>query len=119
MTMPAPTTSQGTDPRTWAIIVWVLYIASAITGITIIVGLVIAYVKRRELEGTPFASHMTYAIRTFWISFFLGLVFAILIFVLIGIPLLIALCIWSLFRVIKGLIRALDGRPIENPTGWL
>jgi uncharacterized membrane protein len=55
----------GTDLRTWAIAVWVLYLASYLTGITAIVGVIIAYVKRQDAAGTPYASHMTYAIRTF------------------------------------------------------
>jgi len=37
----------------------------------------------------------------------------------VGIFLLIALAVWLLFRSIRGLIRALDGKPIEDPAGWL
>jgi uncharacterized membrane protein len=32
---------------------------------------------------------------------------------------LIGLIIWQLYRIIRGLIRALDGQPIENPLSWL
>ena len=35
-------------------------------------------------------------------------------------PLLLQLPIfWILFRVIRGLIRAIDGQPIADPAGWL
>jgi uncharacterized membrane protein len=114
------TTESGNDPKTWAMIVWGLYIASYFTAfITMIVGLIIAYVKRGELAGTPFESHMTSAIRTFWISLIGGIIGLVLSIVGIGIVILIALAVWQIFRVIRGMIRAVDGRPIEDPTGWL
>lgn len=109
----------GADPRTWAIIVWVLYLASGITGISAIVGLIIAYVKRADLASTPYGSHMTYAIRTFWIGLIGVIVGGVLTFVLIGIVVLIAVGVWMLYRSIRGLIVALDGRAIDNPEGWL
>jgi len=112
-------TNQGTDPKTWTIIVWALYLAGYLTAITLIVGVIIAYVKRKDLEATPFDSHMTYAIRTFWIGLIVGIVGALLSFLLIGIPILIALVVWQLYRIIRGLILAIDGRPIPNPDGWL
>jgi uncharacterized membrane protein len=114
------TTDRQTEPRTWAIVVWGLYIASYFTfAITMIVGLIIAYVKRDELADTPFASHMTSAIRTFWISLILGIIGVVLSIIGIGIILLIALAVWQLFRIIRGMIRAIDSKPIDDPTGWL
>lgn len=117
--MSMQTTSTSTDPRTWAIIVWALYLLGCVTAITVIVGLIIAYVKRQELTGTPYESHMTSAIRTFWISLLGTVVGIVLTFVGIGIIILIAVAVWLLYRVIRGLIRAIDGRPIEDPEGWL
>jgi uncharacterized membrane protein len=118
--MSMQTTESSTDPKTWAMIVWGLYIASYFTAfITMIVGLIIAYVKRGELAGTPFESHMTSAIRTFWISLIGGIIGVVLAVIGIGIIILIALAVWQIFRVIRGMIRAVDGRPIEDPAGWL
>ena len=28
------------------------------------------------------------------------------------------LVIWVIFRCVRGLVRAINGQPIENPTGW-
>jgi uncharacterized membrane protein len=84
-----------------------------------LVGLIIAYVKREELAGTPFASHMTSAIRTFWILLIVGIIGFVLSFVGIGIVILGLLGVWHLFRVIRGLVRAIDRQPIADPTGWL
>jgi uncharacterized membrane protein len=115
-----PSAMSGTTPQTWALVVWGLYIASYFTfAIAAIVGLIIAYVKRGDLAGTPFESHMTSAIRTFWISLIVGIIGVVLAFVLIGFLVLALLALWNLFRVIRGLIYAFDGRPIADPTGWL
>ena len=109
---------QSSEERNWAIAVWLLYIGSYITVITVIAGLIIAYMKRSQFAGTPYESHMTSAIRTFWIGLIVGIIGIVLTFVLVGIPLLIALAIWMIFRSVRGLVRAINGQPIENPTGW-
>lgn len=117
--MSLQTTEQGTNPKTWAIVVWALYLLGYVTAFTVIVGVIIAYVKRDELAGTPYASHMTSAIRTFWIGVIVGIIGFVLTFIGIGLVILFALVVWNLYRVIRGLIRALDGRPIDDPAGWL
>jgi uncharacterized membrane protein len=116
------TTDRQTAPRTWAIVVWSLFIASYFSfAVTLLVGVIIAYVKRDELVGTPFASHMTSAIRTFWASLIASVIGVVILWVWIwmGFLVLIALWIWLLFRVIRGLVRAIDSQPIADPTGWL
>ena len=112
-------TTSGTDGKTWAMIVWGLNIAAFFTGITIIIAVIIAYVKRGELAGTPYESHMTSAIRTFWISLIGYLISFVLMLVLVGFLTMTLVGIWHLFRVIRGMIKALDDKPIENPEGWL
>lgn len=110
---------QGRTPQTWALIVWGLFLASIVTGLSGLAGLIIAYLKRGELADTPFGSHMTYAIRTFWIAL-LGL-FAgfVLAFVLVGFLVLLAVGIWALYRMVRGLVYAIDSRPISDPLTWL
>ena len=117
--MSVPTSSQSTDPKIWAIAVWGLYLAGIVNGVTALIGLIIAYVKRGELAGTPYESHMTYAIRTFWILLLGVIVGMVLALVLIGYVLLLVLAVWSLYRMVRGLVLALDGRPIPNPQSWL
>jgi len=117
-TPPGPS-STGTDPRTWAIVVWVLLLLGYLTFVTVIVSVVMAYVKRGDLVGTPFESHMTSAIRTFWISLIAGVIGAVLTVIGIGFLILAAVIVWNLYRIIRGLIRAIDGRPIDDPTGYL
>lgn len=106
------------EERNWTIAVWLLYLGGYVTVVTIIAGLVIAYMKRDALAGTPYQSHMTSAIRTFWISLIVGLIGAVLSFVVVGIFVLIALAIWQIFRCVRGLVRAINGQPIDNPASW-
>lgn len=112
----------------WVIAVWALYLASYLSmAITSIIGLIIAYVKRRSLTGTPYASHMTSAICTFWISLPIGIVgIGLLIagvvvpaFVVVGAIVLGLLAVWQLFRAFRGFARAVDDEPINKPYGWL
>lgn len=109
---------QQSEERNWAMAVWLLYLGGYITVITIIVGVVIAYMKRDAFSGTPYQSHMISAIRTFWISIVVGLIGLALVIVGVGVFILIALAIWQIFRCVRGLVRAINGQPIDNPTGW-
>jgi len=115
-----PSAVAGASPQTWAIVVWGLYAASFFTvGLASIIGVIIAYVKRGDLAGTPFESHMTSAIRTFWISLIVGIIGLLLALVVVGFIVLGLLALWQLFRIIRGLVRAIDGQPIADPAGWL
>src|SRR5262249_11663129 len=91
-------TLAGTSPQTWAIVVWGLFLASLFSfALTGVVGVIIAYVKRGDLVGTPYESHMTSAIRTFWIVLIGAVIGFLLTFVLIGFLLLVLLGLWHIF----------------------
>lgn len=103
--------SPAESARTLTIIIYLLYLAALVNGITAIIGVALAYAKREDARGTPYDSHLANAIEIFWV-FLLGMLVAVpLCFVLIGIPLVIGLYIWVIFRTVKGLVRAVDGRP--------
>lgn len=103
--------SSEDNARTMAIIVYVLYIAALFNGITAVIGVILAYIKRDDVRGTAYESHFTNQIELFWI-FFIGMLVAVpLCFILIGIPLVVVLYIYVLYRTVKGLVRASDGRP--------
>ncbi len=133
------TTTRSND-NTWAIVVWGLYAAGYFTGtLTTMVGVTIAYVQRSELAETPYGSHMTSAIRTFWIHLVavvvaLGLIalgFVLLfgtnaqdhpdssayLWLMAGFLVLMMIVPWHIFRIVRGLIRAIDREPIANPKG--
>jgi uncharacterized membrane protein len=120
-----------TEDRAMPAVVYALYILGLFHGLTLIIGLIMAYVLRGG-AGPINASHYTFVIRTFWIS----LIWAIIgggimlvsipfAFILIGIPFLWlggAICglawVWALVRCIVGVVRLADGAPIAQPYGF-
>lgn len=115
---PAPATDPlvNTDNRGFALVTYGLFAAGQIFWPATIVGVVVAYIKRSDASGTVYASHYPWLIRAFWVSFSLGLLGLILtvtyIGAIIGIPLIIAAWIYSLYKIIKGGLRVLEGKPV-------
>ena len=101
-----------------AMSVYVLYGIGYFTGISALIGVVIAHVKVEDADPV-LQSHYQFQIRTFWIGFLYITVGFALSLVLIGIPILIWWFVWSLIRIVKGAIAANESRPIANPTSWL
>jgi len=91
-------------------------------GILGIVGIIMAYVKRGEAEGSWLASHYRWLIRTFWFSLLWGLIgtilFLVLAIVIIGFligPLVwIATSIWVIYRLIRGYLLFKDSKPVPG-----
>ena len=128
-------------------IIGVLYLANIVLGISVFVGLVLAYVWRSDAEAQEWErTHFTYLIRTFWIgaAVFLGvfvLWFGALVGIVLeqelqggqadpppagfllgffGVMLVGLLCaVWFWIRCILSLIRAADYKPMPNPGTWL
>jgi uncharacterized membrane protein len=101
-----------------ALIVYILYLVAYFTGITALIGVIIAHVQIGSAD--PFlASHYRFQIRTFWIGILYLVTGAILAVVLVGIAVLLWWFIWSLIRNIKGALALNENRPIANPQSWL
>lgn len=114
---PAPSGANPTEPvRNLALVVHGLYAVGLFVGITALVGVVIAYLKRADAAGTIYESHFTYAIRTFWIGFVIFFVGWILSFVLIGLPILLFGWVWTIIRVVRAFLAWNEHKPIDNPT---
>jgi uncharacterized membrane protein len=87
-------------------------------GITGLIAIVINYVKRSDVAGTPYEAHFDWQIRSFWgclIGYVIG---GALFVVVIGIPILWAVSIWMLYRIIKGWLYLYDNKRFANPRGW-
>lgn len=103
------------------LIVYVLYLASLIFGLSVLIGLVWAYVQRSTAPDW-IASHYQFAIRTFWIGFlytFVGIAVVVGTFGLGALFVGPVLIIWFLVRVIKALITFRKGLAHPDPTSWL
>lgn len=100
-------------------IISLLYLASFITGVTALVGVVLAYVWRGEPKAAWEVSHYEYLIRTFWIGLIGGLVGFMLVFVLIGLIVLPAVAVLVVVRSVMSLVNAQKQAPMPNPGTWL
>lgn len=99
-------------------VIYVLYLASFVFGITGIVGIVLAHLNSGKSE-TWLESHYTWAIRTFWLGLLGALLSGILMFVLIGMLLIPLVALWVIIRTIVGLQKLGRNEPIADPQSWL
>lgn len=106
------------DARDVAYANYILNLLAPFNGLTGIVAIVLAYLKRNDANDL-LDSHYTYQIRTFWIGL-LGFITSILLmFVLVGFVTLPLLAIWWFLRNGVGLKRLLDNQELVDPDTWL
>jgi uncharacterized membrane protein len=101
-----------------ALIIYILYLVAYFTGITAVIGVIIAHVQIGSADPL-LASHYRFQIRTFWIGVLYLVIGAILTVVLVGIAVLFWWFVWSLVRNIKGVLALNENKPIVNPASWL
>ena len=100
-------------------IISLLYLGSFITGISGLVGIVLAHVWQGEEQEPWLASHYQYLIRTFWFGFLASIVGVVLSVILIGIPILMAAAVWVGVRSVMSLIKAQKQEPMPDPQTFL
>jgi uncharacterized membrane protein len=128
--------SAGNPPVNAATLIYVLF-AIAVVGTLLssglvafaplvclagIIGVVIAYVKRGDAQGTWVASHFTWLIRTFWWSLLWDVIGVLILvtlgLILIGIPIAIAIfvatSIWGIYRLVRGFLLFKDNQPVPG-----
>ena len=112
-------TDRWLDPGpTNAQVIYILYLAGLVIGVSGIVGIILAYINRGKAGGFV-ESHYTWLIRTFWIGLLYALVSLVLMMVFIGFILMFAVAVWFIVRCILGLQALGRGEPIKNPESWL
>ena len=90
--------------KTLTAIIYALYAASFVIGITAIVAIVMNYVKKEDVAGTFLESHFRWQIRTFW--------FGLSLIILVGWLVLAANGVWIIYRIVKGWLRLNDDKPM-------
>jgi uncharacterized membrane protein len=135
-----PDEGRRSSLRTTVMICYVLYLVAFLNGLTAIIGVIIAYIKRADAAGTVWKSHFDSLILVFWVLFAtlaIGLItFPLSLYSLaavfqndfdfafiwqawsaVALPLLVwmfvipVLLVWFLYRMIRGLISASENRP--------
>ena len=128
--------SDYSSAKTLTLVLYILYLLAIFTaGILAIVALVVNYSKRDSMQGTIFASHFSWQIRTFWwylfwnvvafvpfvflfftennVNFFAGVALSATTFCLATIALS---WIWTVYRAVRGLVALHDSKPMYKPT---
>jgi uncharacterized membrane protein len=91
-------------------------IGSFVGSLPSIVAVILNYAKRSDAHGTWADSHYRWQIRTFWFAVLWALIgWALVITVIgmvVGVPILIALTLWLIYRIGRGWLRLRDRRPM-------
>ena len=107
----------SSDVKNYVFIAYVTYAVGLLILFTPVVGVIMAYVKRDEAQGTIYASHIDYLIKTFWVSLVGTVLGTFTTLILIGWLILLVTAIWFIYRVVVGLIKLNEDKPIST-KGW-
>jgi uncharacterized membrane protein len=114
-TTPAPPAAQSDST---AKIVYILYLVALVSGVTALIGVIMAYVNVGEAPE-PLQTHYRFQIRTFWIALLYCIVSGLLTIVAIGALLFVLVAVWYVVRCAKGLQYLGRGQPYPNAATWL
>lgn len=116
MQQPAETSSFEFNHPT---IVSLCYLGGFITGISALVGLILAYVWKGEPHEAWEMTHFRFHIRTFWFGLLASVAAALLSVILVGFLLFALIIIWWAVRTVKALLAAQKREPIADPESLL
>ena len=94
-----------------ALIAYILMGIGLFTGVFWLIGAIWAFVKKSDAQNSVFLDHYENMIALFWWSLGLTILGLIFIFVVIGYFILFGVWVWSVYRLIKGLLRLSSNRP--------
>jgi uncharacterized membrane protein len=112
MQTPATADDSVARNKNVVLVIYVLYALAVVTGISSVAGVIVAYIKRDDVQGTWLASHIVWQIKTFWWGLALSLVSLILMLVAIGVLMWFVVACWLIYRVAKGWLRLNDNREV-------
>ena len=109
--------TSNSEVKNYVFIAYVTYALGLLILFTPFIGVLLAFIKRDEAQGSIYASHIDWLIKTFWVSL-IGMVLGMLtILILIGWLILAATGIWLIYRVVVGLIKLNEDKPVPT-QGW-
>ena len=109
---PTPSSFEMNRPT----IIGLLYAGSYLTGVSGIIGLVLAFVWRGEPHEPWEATHYTYLIRTFIIGLIAIIIGAVTAIIGIGFLIMFAAGIWALVRIVMSLVNAQKRAAMPDPA---
>jgi uncharacterized membrane protein len=100
-----------------ALTVYILYLLGFFTGLTAVIGLIIASMQGDQADPIN-RTHFRFQIRTFWIGLLYVFGGLVTLHVAIGGLVLLWWIVWTLIRCVKGLLALNAGEPIGDPASW-
>ncbi|MEW8499488.1 MAG: hypothetical protein AB2699_13345 [Candidatus Thiodiazotropha taylori] len=97
--------------------VYPLQAASFLFVITLLIGVIINYVKRDDVRGTWLESHFRWQIRTFWFVLLWSIIGFITTVILIGYVILFINAVWLIYRIVKGWLSLQDEKELYPENG--
>lgn len=92
-------------------------VTAFLTGWPSILAVILNYVKRSDVRGTYLDSHFSWQIRTFWWAVLWVVIASFLVITIIGIPfawlIFVFVGIWVLYRITRGWLALNDAAPIR------
>lgn len=119
MAEPTPENSAGGFDLNKSTIISLLYLGSFITGLSGLIGIILAFVWKAEVADTWEESHLQYHIMTFVIGFVASIIAGLLMFVLIGFLLFPVIALWVIARAVIALLKAQKQEPMPDPKTFL
>lgn len=98
-------------------LIYILYLVGFVTGITTLIGVVMAYMAKDDAPEW-LVSHYHNQINIFWKALVYSIICGLLSIVIIGLLLLPVLIVWVIVRVVKGMQRLSRGELYPNPGSW-
>ena len=91
-------------------------VTAFLSGWPSLIALVMSYVWREDTEGTFLHAHFNWLIRTFWFALLwlaiAWVLVATVVGIVIGLPMLLIVGIWVLYRLARGLFALNDRRAV-------
>lgn len=116
---PAPPPAPADESlRNVTLVSYLLMGLGVVVPLTALIAVIICHIKRRDAEGSIYASHMQWMIRTFWWTLLGMIIGGVTMFIMIGVLITLVVGVWFIYRVVKGFLSFNDRRPIDNPVAW-
>ena len=109
--------TSNSEVKNYVFIAYVTYALGLLILFTPVIGVILAFIKRDEAQGSIYASHIDWLIKTFWVSLIGLLLGRLTILLLIGWLILLVTAIWFIYRVVIGLIKLNEDKPVST-QGW-
>ena len=81
--------------------------------ITLVLGIIINYIKDEDVKGSWLESHFEWQKKTFWYALFWTVVGVLTSFILVGYFVLGFVVFWLIYRIAKGWIYLVDGKELN------